>query len=396
MLRQLLIAALLLPFAISAQNNPNEPTRSGAIECLAPFFHGVASGDPQQDRVILWTRVTTDSTNAVVNWRIASDTAITNIINSGTVTTDDTKDFTVKVDATGLQPFTWYYYEFETEGKRSVRGRTRTLPVGDIDSLRFAIVSCADYTNGYYNAYAKITERNDIFAVIHLGDYIYEYGGGTAPRNHEPSNEILTLGDYRIRHSHYKLDEDLMRLHQQYPFFAVWDDHETANNAWFGGAENHTPGTEGDWFDRKAAGVHAYYEWMPLRMPDPAETMRIFRKFNIGDLIDLYMMDTRLQGRVLAYNGGTHAFTLAAQALGLSPRTLARRMQAQQLDFSTLVDQARRDAALQAVADTRQALADIGQSLGFAEPSTFWRAFKRWTGQTPAQWRLQQPSRGEV
>ena len=114
MLRQLLIAALLLPFAISAQNNPNEPTRSGAIECLAPFFHGVASGDPQQDRVILWTRVTTDSASAVVNWRIASDTAITNIINSGTVTTDDTKDFTVKVDASGLQPFTWYYYEFET------------------------------------------------------------------------------------------------------------------------------------------------------------------------------------------------------------------------------------------------------------------------------------------
>jgi alkaline phosphatase D len=173
MLRQLLIAALLLPFATYAQNNPNEPTRSGAIECLAPFFHGVASGDPQQDRVILWTRVTTDSASAVVNWRIASDTAITNIINSGTVTTDDTKDFTVKVDATGLQPFTWYYYEFETEGKRSVRGRTRTLPVGDVDSLRFAIVSCADYTNGYYNAYAKITERNDIYAVIHLGVYIY-------------------------------------------------------------------------------------------------------------------------------------------------------------------------------------------------------------------------------
>ena len=297
MLRQLIIAALLLPFVSFAQNNPNEPTRSGALDCLAPFYHGVASGDPQQDRIILWTRVTTDSANAIVNWRVATDTAITNVVLSGTVTTDDTKDFTVKVDAIGLQPFTWYYYEFETEGKRSVRGRTRTLPVGDIDSLRFAIVSCADYTNGYYNAYAKITERNDIFAVIHLGDYIYEYGGGTAPRNHEPGYEILTLGDYRIRHSHYKLDEDLMRLHQQYPFFAVWDDHETANNSWLGGAENHTPGTEGSWFDRKAAGVQAYYEWMPLRIPDLNDPQRIYRKFKIGDLIDLYMMDTRLQGR---------------------------------------------------------------------------------------------------
>jgi alkaline phosphatase D len=280
-----------------AQNNPNEPTRSGALECLAPFYHGVASGDPLSDKVILWTRVTTDSISVNVDWRIATDTAMLNIVGSGSTTTDATKDFSVKIDATGLQPFTWYYYEFEAYGKKSIRGRTRTLPVGDVDSLRFAVVSCADYTNGYYNAYSKITERNDLFAVIHLGDYIYEYGGGTAPRNHEPSNEILSVSDYRIRHSHYKLDEDLMRLHQQYPFFAVWDDHETANNSWVGGAENHTPGTEGDWFDRKAAGVQAYYEWMPLRMPDLQDTQRIYRKFRFGELIDLYMMDTRLQGR---------------------------------------------------------------------------------------------------
>jgi alkaline phosphatase D len=288
---------LLFSGLIIAQNNPNEPARSGALECLAPFYHGVASGDPLSDRVILWTRVTTDSNSVNVDWRIATDTSMANIVGSGSTTTDATKDFSVKIDASGLQPFTWYYYEFEAYGKKSIRGRTRTLPVGDVDSLRFAVVSCADYTNGYYNAYSKITERNDLFAVIHLGDYIYEYGGGTAPRNHEPSNEILTVSDYRIRHSHYKLDEDLMRLHQQYPFFAVWDDHETANNAWFGGAENHTPGTEGNWFDRKAAGVQAYYEWMPLRMPDLQDTQRIYRKFRFGELIDLYMMDTRLQGR---------------------------------------------------------------------------------------------------
>jgi alkaline phosphatase D len=282
---------------MAQQNNPNDPTRSGTLECLAPFYHGVASGDPLSDRVILWTRVTTDSTSVSVAWRIATDTAITNVVASGNASTDAAKDFCIKVDATGLSPFTWYYYEFEAYGKKSVRGRTRTLPVGDVDSLRFAVVSCADYTNGYYNAYAKITERNDVFAVVHLGDYIYEYGGGTAPRNHEPSYEILTLADYRMRHSHYKLDEDLMRLHQQYPFFAVWDDHETANNAWYGGAENHTPGTEGNWFNRKAAGVQAYFEWMPLRLPDMQDTQRIYRKFRFGELIDLYMMDTRLQGR---------------------------------------------------------------------------------------------------
>jgi alkaline phosphatase D len=282
---------------LMAQSAPADPVRSSAIECLAPFFHGVASGDPLSDRVIIWTRVTTDSSFAQVNWRIATDTNMQNIVNSGVQNTDAQTDFCVKVDVNGLQPFTWYFYEFEVLGKKSIRGRTRTLPVGDVDSLRFAVVSCADYTNGYYNAYAKITQRNDIYAVIHLGDYIYEYGGGTAPRNHEPSNEIITLTDYRMRHSHYKLDEDLMRLHQQYPFFSVWDDHETANNSWYGGAQNHTPATEGNWFNRKAAGVQAYFEWMPLRLPDLQDTQRIYRKFRMGELADLYMMDTRLQGR---------------------------------------------------------------------------------------------------
>jgi alkaline phosphatase D len=293
----LLVLCTLFMLESNGQSNPNDPTRSGALLCLAPFYHGVASGDPLSDRVILWTRVTTDSASVNVSWTIATDTSMTNIVSSGNLTTDASKDYSVKVDVNGLQPFTWYYYEFEAYGKKSIRGRTRTLPVGDVDSLRFAIVSCADYTNGYYNAYAKIKERNDVFAVIHLGDYIYEYGGGTAPRNHEPTYEILTLADYRMRHSHYKLDEDLMRLHQQYPFFSVWDDHETANNAWFGGAENHTPGSEGDWFDRKAAGVRAYFEWMPLRLPDLQDTQRIYRKFRMGELIDLYMMDTRLIGR---------------------------------------------------------------------------------------------------
>jgi len=282
---------------LMAQSAPTDPVRSSAIECLAPFFHGVASGDPLSDRVIIWTRVTTDSSFAQVNWRIATDTNMQNIVNSGVQNTDAQTDFCVKVDVNGLQPFTWYFYEFEVLGKKSIRGRTRTLPVGDVDSLRFAVVSCADYTNGYYNAYAKITQRNDIYAVIHLGDYIYEYGGGTAPRNHEPSNEIITLTDYRMRHSHYKLDEDLLRLHQQYPFFSVWDDHETANNSWYGGAQNHTPATEGNWFNRKAAGVQAYFEWMPLRLPDLQDTQRIYRKFRMGELADLYMMDTRLQGR---------------------------------------------------------------------------------------------------
>lgn len=287
----------ILGSTVEAQKQlPDDPDRSTAVTCLAPFYHGVASGDPLSDRVILWTRVTTDSSSVDVTWRMATDTNMTNVIDSGIVTTDASQDYTVKVDVDGLNEFSWYYYEFEAYGKYSVRGRTRTLPEGNVDSLRFAIVSCAQYTDGYYNAYAKITERNDVYAIIHLGDYIYEYGGGTAPRDHMPVNEIVTLSDYRMRHSQYKLDEDLMRLHQQYPFFAVWDDHETANNSWMNGAENHDAG-EGDWIDRKSFGIQAYHEWMPLRMPDQQDTQRIYRKFRIGDLIDLYMMDTRLEGR---------------------------------------------------------------------------------------------------
>lgn len=282
--------------AEAQQQITDDPERSAAVACLAPFYHGVASGDPLSDRVIIWTRVTTDSSSVDVTWRMATDTNMTNVIDSGIVTTDASEDYTVKVDVDGLNEFSWYYYEFEAYGKYSVRGRTRTLPEGNVDSLRFAIVSCAQYTDGYYNAYAKITERNDVFAVIHLGDYIYEYGGGTAPRDHMPANEIVTLSDYRMRHSQYRLDEDLMRLHQQYPFFAVWDDHETANNSWMNGAENHDAG-EGNWMDRKSYGIQAYHEWMPLRMPDQQDTQRIYRKFRIGDLIDLYMMDTRLEGR---------------------------------------------------------------------------------------------------
>lgn len=299
MVFRILTASLLSVAAVASVSAQIEPTRTGTRANLAPFYHGVASGDPLSDAVIIWTRVTSDSVNVTVDWQMATDTAMANIVASGTTTTNAAKDFTVKVDVTGLLPNTFYYYEFKAHNKYSVRGRTKTTPVGDNDSLRFAIVSCSNFPQGYFNAYSRITARNDVDAVLHLGDYIYEYGDGEygTARPYDPTNEIITLTDYRTRHSQYKLDEDLMRMHQQYPVIAVWDDHETANNSWYGGAGNHTDGTEGDWFDRKAAGVRAYYEWLPLRMPDPQDTQRIYRKFSYGDLVDLYMLDTRLEGR---------------------------------------------------------------------------------------------------
>lgn len=264
----------------------------------APFYHGVASGDPLTDRVVLWTRITPDVAGPVmVNWSVATDTGMNNVVQSGTATTDGTVDYTLQVDASGLQPNTWYYYQFEKDGRFSVVGRTHTAPDGPVDSLRFALVSCADYPSGFYTAYENIANRNDICAVLHLGDYIYE--GETiltSSRDHDPPYEILNLSDYRARHSQYKLDTNLRWLHQNYPFIVVWDDHETANNAWRDGADGHDA-NEGAWNDRKFAGVRAYLEWMPIRRPDPNDSLRIWRSVRFGDLAEFFMLDTRLHDR---------------------------------------------------------------------------------------------------
>lgn len=264
---------------------------------FAPFYHGVASGDPLTDRVIIWTRVTPSDSGAVQGtWLMATDSALTNVVNNGTFSTSEAADYTVKVDVTGLQPGNWYYYQFEVDGRQSLTGRTYTAPTGDIDSLRFGIVSCSKYSAGYFNVYGRLAQRNDLHAVIHLGDYIYEDGSGSGDREHEPDFEITELVDYRMRHSQHKMDEDLRCLHQMYPMICVWDDHESANNSWKGGAEEHGSG-EGDWTDRKAYSVQAYHEWMPIRPTDPTDPEKIYRTIRYGDLMDLILLDTRLVGR---------------------------------------------------------------------------------------------------
>ncbi|CAG5080350.1 alkaline phosphatase D family protein [Parvicella tangerina] len=297
-----LVAITLTSNAIAQVNN--EVLREKGVIDLYPFYHGVASGDPLDDAVILWTRVTDDTLTAdsvQVNWRIATDTLMTNIVNSGTGYAKASADWTYKVDATGLQPGSWYYYDFESLGEHSIIGRTKTAPVGDIDSLRFGVVSCSSYEHGYFGAYRHLMNRNDIDCILHLGDYIYEYEVGgysnnISGREYEPTNEIITLEDYRIRHSHYKLDEDLRKLHQQYPFIVVWDDHESANDSYHDGAENHDPATEGLWTDRLGASGQAYHEWLPIRSPQPGD-IQIYRSFEFGDLLNLPMIDTRIEGR---------------------------------------------------------------------------------------------------
>lgn len=274
---------------------------------LVPFYHGVASGDPTSNRVTLWTRVTPpagSSADVTVTWKVALDTAFVNVVKSGSLKAKSLNDYTVKVNVTGLQSNKWYYYQFTALNKNSLTGRTRTFPSSGVDSIRFAVVSCSNYQSGYYNVYRSIGQRNDIDVVIHLGDYIYEYGVGgfgydaTLQRDHDPANEAINLSDYRKRHAQTKLDADSRRMLQQYPLIAVWDDHEVANDAYLNGAENHSPGTEGAWQDRLAQAKQAYFEWMPVRKPDPnGDPGRLYRQFKFGNLITLDMLDTRLQGR---------------------------------------------------------------------------------------------------
>ncbi len=293
-------AAAAPSFAWARMLAPFDPEADPTI-----FAHGVASGDPLHDRVILWTRVEPQRARhsmTPVKWVIARDPAFRHVVDSGFVLTHAGRDFTVKVDVRGLRPGTTYYYRFQAFGGNSPIGRTRTLPIGRINNLRLAVASCSNYPFGFFNAYAGIAQRADLDAVLHLGDYIYEYangsfGDGTAlGRLVEPPREMVSLDDYRLRHATYKSDPDLQEAHRQHPFITVWDDHESANDAWRDGAENHQPETEGDWKARKARSIVAYNEWMPIREHNDLDR-KIFRRFRFGDLADLIMLDTRLYGR---------------------------------------------------------------------------------------------------
>jgi alkaline phosphatase D len=264
------------------------------------FVHGVASGDPLQDRVILWTRITVpDGAPVTVEYCVATDPALTALVQTGAALADASRDHTVKVDVGGLEAGRTYYYQFKVGALLSPVGRTKTLPAGNVDRLRIAVASCSNIAHGFFNAYARIAERSDLDLVLHLGDYIYEYGNGDfgTARTYEPPHETITLADYRTRHGQYKREPELQELHRQHPIVAIWDDHEFANNAWTGGAENHSPDTEGDWATRVAGALQAYYEWMPTRVPDASDLRRNWRNFSLGNLADLYMLEERVGAR---------------------------------------------------------------------------------------------------
>ncbi|MEV1062213.1 alkaline phosphatase D family protein [Streptomyces sp. NPDC050263] len=284
------------------------------------FLHGLASGDPLPDGVLLWTRVTPTAEatpgsglgpDTEVSWVVARDKALTNVVAKGSLTATAATDHTVKADIRGLAPATDYFFRFSAGGTDSPVARTRTAPAADaaVSGLRFGVVSCANWEAGYFSSYRHLAARGDLDAWLHLGDYIYEYGTGeygargTVVRQTAPAHEILTLADYRTRHGKYKTDPDLQALHAKAPVVAIWDDHEFANDTWSGGAENHTEGAEGAWSGRQAAAKQAYFEWMPVR---PAIAGTTYRRLRFGKLADLSLLDLRsFRSQQVAVGNGT-------------------------------------------------------------------------------------------
>nr|WP_206443900.1 alkaline phosphatase D family protein [Nocardioides sp. KC13] len=285
---------------------------------LNHFQHGVASGDPLPDRVVIWTRVTPTAEatpgsglgeEVLVRWEMSPTADFSRITAKGSQQTGPDRDHTVKLDVTGLSPETWYFYRFAYNGQTSRVGRTRTAPAADAtpDNVRFGVVSCSNLQAGWFASYRHLAARDDLHAILHLGDYLYEYAPGEYGngmnnddvRSHEPVTEMRTLADYRIRHAQYKRDSDLSDAHAHVPWIVTWDDHESANDAWLLGAENNEPG-EYDWIERKTNANQAYDEWMPLRVSGTAtiETDghlhdRIYRRLRFGTLLELSMLDLR-------------------------------------------------------------------------------------------------------
>jgi alkaline phosphatase D len=266
------------------------------IAAARGFAHGVASGEPRQRSVMLWTRHVPGGRLA---WQVSRTPDFAGIVAEGEVMAEAEHDYCVKPVAAGLKPGSWYHYRFrDSRGAVSPAGRTRTLPEGRTPRFSLGIFSCANLAFGYFNAYAHAAARRDLDLLVHLGDYYYEYHSGKYPSAREavpgrildPAHEAILLADYRLRHAAYRSDPDLQRLHASAPMVMMWDDHETANDSWSGGAENHDPAKEGPWAARTAAARRAYREWLPI-------SDNVWESYEIGDLATLFRPETRLTAR---------------------------------------------------------------------------------------------------
>lgn len=285
------------------------------------FSHGVASGDPLPDAVILWTRFV--GGDGRIAYEISEDEGFTNVAARGEAQASPASDFCVKVDVRGLAPGRSYFYRFLARSGPSLTGRTRTAPM-NAQSLSVGLVSCANYAFGHFHAYGHLAQRDDIDLVLHTGDYIYEYGFDEYPKTEltvpgrafDPDHEIITLDDYYARYRLYHTDPNLLALRAAKPISAVWDDHEITNDATSTGAQNHQR-SEGAYTDRVAAATKAYFDWMPIRRPEP-NGLRICRALDWGDLARILLVDTRLIGRIrqLDYRRNVGALRLILNAPG--------------------------------------------------------------------------------
>lgn len=268
----------------------------------APFSFGVASGDPLADRVIIWTRLANSPLIAEVtlpetvevSWTVAIDAGLTQIVRQGKTPAMAQMAHCVHVDVDGLEPATTYYYRFSAMGQTSRLGRARTAPVGSIDQLRFAFISCQDFQAGSYAALRSLAAENLDF-VIHLGDYIYEYAADVNTYRPHIGGETTTLDDYRNRYALYKGDPALRDAHAAFTWICTWDDHEVDNN--YAGTNPSDSSTPEAFATRRASGYQAWHEHLPVRMPEVSATgldeVSVYRQFQLGNLLDLSILDTR-------------------------------------------------------------------------------------------------------
>lgn len=322
------------------------PDDRAAYPGTVNFIHGVASGDPLPDSVILWTRVTPDAAYpdlpVPISFGVFEDAEMQVPVRYGQYYALPDRDYTVKVNLTDLEPDKDYYFRFVAKVASgdigSPVGRTKTTAATGDKAVKLAVISCSNYPFGRFHVYRDIANAADLDAVVHLGDYIYEYGidgyGGSTgqeiDRNHEPPLEIVTLDDYRTRHAQYKTDPDLQAAHAAAPWICTWDDHESTNNSYRSGAENHNPEAgEGNWTDRKQAAVQAYLEWMPVRDPAVGKAREaLYRRFDFGDVASIICLETRLTGRSDEISWFTELGGLEQAAIPLAAMNTMVRVQA--------------------------------------------------------------------
>lgn len=294
-----------------------QPATPAPVELAEEGFRvGVASGDPLDDRVMLWTRVfpADKSTDPVeVAFDVATDEDFEDLVASGIAKAPAELDHSVHVDVTGLSPDTWYYYRFRAGDQNSVVGRTRTFPTADADVDRFDFVfaSCQDFQWGHYGAWKDAATQADLDAVVFLGDYIYEmnFGDMSPDRSGErvwDTPEAMTLEHYRTRYTQVRGDAALRAMHEKVPWIITFDDHEVSDNyaGDVGGSDMEEPKSR----DRRLAAYQAWYENMPIRLPDPPEgagpddfdELPIHRAFRFGKLANLFVIETRQHADVAA------------------------------------------------------------------------------------------------